>query len=411
MFVFSPRQSDTFQHLAQNAPQHHRKLMSVSFGAGVASGAQPHRIPVWFDRVLGFKELPYAATAAQLQEMASRRADAASGREVLCFTRADGVALQAGAFDVASVGELRVIARAAADRLFVGADGDSAPVPATVRNMTGEAKRLHTGRPGAVFQAASQFNCLEMTGPGVTPERGIACYQYDATQGPACAIACGAGTAQRNYCAFSEPSGVRRWAAGQTAARQINTVDDCEAWLATQGVPAPWTLRNGYMDSTPTALAAVTAALATAEAQEEFIRRLKIGVQYDTQVTNDAATFAPVELNQIVTQTYNSACSIGYSNCSGGSWEALAVAVLAATYEATFLVAVANNADRRRLGRAPQPVYLTLVGGGVFRNEPEWILCAIQRAAAATASYGVALEAFVVHYGEVGELFADAFGR
>ena len=31
----------------------------------------------------------------------------------------------------------------------------------------------------AVFQAASQFNALEMVGPGVSPRQGIACYSND----------------------------------------------------------------------------------------------------------------------------------------------------------------------------------------------------------------------------------------
>ena len=35
-----------------------------------------------------------------------------------------------------------------------------------------------------VFQAASQFNCLEMLGPSVSPREGIAIYATDPTQGP-----------------------------------------------------------------------------------------------------------------------------------------------------------------------------------------------------------------------------------
>ena len=50
-----------------------------------------------------------------------------------------------------------------------------------------------------VFQAASQFNCLEMIGPNVPPRAGIAIYANDPTQGPKCALACPAGTAFRNY--------------------------------------------------------------------------------------------------------------------------------------------------------------------------------------------------------------------
>ena len=52
---------------------------------------------------------------------------------------------------------------------------------------------------GAVFQVASQFNCLEMVGPGVSPSRGITGYVSDPTQGPACALACPAASVFRNY--------------------------------------------------------------------------------------------------------------------------------------------------------------------------------------------------------------------
>jgi hypothetical protein len=51
----------------------------------------------------------------------------------------------------------------------------------------------------ALFQVASQCNLLEMVGPNVTPEEGITGYYWDRTQGPACAIAAGAGTLFRNY--------------------------------------------------------------------------------------------------------------------------------------------------------------------------------------------------------------------
>jgi len=51
----------------------------------------------------------------------------------------------------------------------------------------------------ALFQAASQFNLLEMIVPHISPEQGVDRYENDFTQGPACAIACGAGTIYRNY--------------------------------------------------------------------------------------------------------------------------------------------------------------------------------------------------------------------
>ena len=46
----------------------------------------------------------------------------------------------------------------------------------------------------ALFQVASQFNLLEMINPNITPEMGIDRYEFDRTQGPICAMSCGAET-------------------------------------------------------------------------------------------------------------------------------------------------------------------------------------------------------------------------
>lgn len=67
-------------------------------------------------------------------------------------------------------------------------------VRADVRQLQPDSRQA-----GALFQVASQFNLLEMVGPAVSPEDGVTRYGLDATQGPACAIASGAGTTYRNY--------------------------------------------------------------------------------------------------------------------------------------------------------------------------------------------------------------------
>lgn len=65
-----------------------------------------------------------------------------------------------------------------------------------IQEVVGDVQKLHASEEnaGAMFQVASQFNLLEMISPSVTPEDGINIYSNDATQGPACAIAAGAGT-------------------------------------------------------------------------------------------------------------------------------------------------------------------------------------------------------------------------
>ena len=62
----------------------------------------------------------------------------------------------------------------------------------TFENIVGDVTELHLDQynDGAVFQVASQFNCLEMVGPDVTPEDGVTIYSEDETKGPKCATAC-----------------------------------------------------------------------------------------------------------------------------------------------------------------------------------------------------------------------------
>lgn len=111
--------------------------------------------------------------------------------------------------------------------------------------VRGDVREMHR-RPeyaGALFQVASQFNLLEMTGPNVTPEDGVTIYQYDRTQGPACAIAAGAATIYRNYFANIGDSD------GQTKKRQLDGLADLGATLSQvlgQPVSELWEMRNGY---------------------------------------------------------------------------------------------------------------------------------------------------------------------
>ena len=78
---------------------------------------------------------------------------------------------------------------------------------------------------GRCSQVASQFNALEMVGPGVAPEDGVTRYEHGRTQGPACAIAAGAATIYR----FFAPVGDQ---IGQSAANQIDGLADLGAELS-----------------------------------------------------------------------------------------------------------------------------------------------------------------------------------
>src|SRR3954451_3895298 len=111
----------------------------------------------WFTRITGFNESTYAATRAQLEVRGSALLSKANGRSY-------GI----GEFELASLDDLR--ARAAGG---TGAEGR-----ARGQIVTGGVRKMHQvpEHAGALFQVASQFNCLEMIGPGVTPEDGVTRY-------------------------------------------------------------------------------------------------------------------------------------------------------------------------------------------------------------------------------------------
>lgn len=246
--------------------------------------------------------------------------------------------------------------------------------PNRLTEIAGDAAALHAdpGNAGAVFQVASQFNLLEMVSPEVTPEAGIAGYVHDRTQGPACAMACAAGTIARCYL-VPVAGGI-----GQSATRQIDAARDLHAALGDN----VWEMRNGYAMPRPGGLARAAARIdaASHEEREALKGALRVGLQSDTQVTLPGAGHA-------VEQVYATALPVAYAGAPAADWEPLARLVLEAAYEATLRVAA----------RAGAPVFLTLLGGGAFGNPREWILGAVSTAMRALPEAG--LDARIVSHG------------
>lgn len=232
-------------------------------------------------------------------------------------------------------------------------------------NIAGDAVDLHANAPkNAVFMAASQFNCLEMISPGATPKDGITRYIYDPTQGPACAMACPAGTLYRNY--------LCQGAIGQVAGGQINTAWNIEQ-LVGNAEAGFWEMKNGYLlPKDPRAMQRLNAKIeATAGLDAEIVRQLAVGIQWDSQL---AAVLQKKGEKRRVCQVYCSAVPVSYSNTKDADWEKFARLVLTGAYEATVLVAalLAQHKQERI------PLFLTAIGGGAFGNKTEWIADSLQ---------------------------------
>lgn len=235
----------------------------------------------------------------------------------------------------------------------------------SVRETVANVQRLQTNaaHAGSLFQVASQFNLLEMASPSVTPEQGVGIYEHDHTQGPACAIAAGAGTIFRNY--FVLVNGKT----GQSASNQIDCLADIGAALGNTENRL-WEMKNGYALASHSGLVEIGRRLQAASEHElDGLRQLlRIGIQWNTQVTlNDC--------KHTVSQAYCSALPVAYSRHPAPLWAAFARLILEAAYEATLCAAILNAASQGN-----RRVFLTMLGGGAFGNETAWIIGAIQRA-------------------------------
>ncbi|MCL2715727.1 MAG: hypothetical protein FWD68_14375 [Alphaproteobacteria bacterium] len=321
----------------------------------------------WFTRITGFAETDYAETRSKLEVQGTT-----------LRSRVNGRAYAIGTFEMASLADLR--ARVAEG---IGAKGRT-----RVAILQGDVRRMHQlpEYAGALFQVASQFNALEMASPSLTPEDGVTRYQGDPTQGPACAIAAGAATIWRNYFA---PVGGQ---IGQTAARQLDGLADLGAELSERfdrPVSDLWNWWNGYALCSLEGLNLIEEYLRIIgrEGADALAGKLRIGIHRYVEVT-DAATPGP-----LVSQAFCSALPVAYGRVAPQHWAAFAQLVLDAAYEATLLEAVLNV----RRG-ASDIVLLTLLGGGAFGNDPEWIHTAIQRAM--TKVQGFDLDVRLVSYGQ-----------
>ena len=234
-----------------------------------------------------------------------------------------------------------------------------------VEEIVADVQELHSQEENsnALFQAASQFNLLEMVSPAITPEQGIDRYEFDYTQGPACAIACGAGTIYRNY--FAEVNGQ----IGQSANNQIDCLKLVGKELKSEELNL-WKMKNGYALINQNGLLTINKKIAEFNEleRENLKEKLKTGIQWNTEVTKS-------NTKHKVSQIYCSALPVAYSQIEPFYWEYFARVILEATYESTLLAGVLNMENNKS-----NKVFLTLVGGGAFGNEEYWILESMQKA-------------------------------
>lgn len=317
---------------------------------------------MWFENLMGFRE--------------------ESPEQVRSLIRADGERLTSlancksyvhGTLETPSLAELRK--RIALAKVECSGQLQVQEIVANVQDLHRDPQNAY-----ALFQVASQFNLLEMTSPDISPEDGVDRYELDRTQGPACAIAAGAGTIYRNY--FVKIEGQQ----GQTSQAQIDCSKDLGVALGNEN-NSLWDLRNGYLMPSFDGLNQIGNKLAKLDHTDKdyFRSQLRIGVQWNTEVTISSS-------RHLVSQAYCSAVPVTYSGLPRHLWTKLAKLILEAAYEATLATAVLN------LEATGNPkVFLTLLGGGAFGNSFEWIIDSMKYAL--NRFHEFPLRVFIVSYG------------
>ncbi|MDP3277134.1 MAG: hypothetical protein Q8Q09_18225 [Deltaproteobacteria bacterium] len=281
------------------------------------------------------------------------RAVSAAPRDTISFdpsghatVRAGGEEFSGGVFKVRSIASLReaVVARSDAPtnsvRLSVLEGQDAVTDIGALQAMA---------PTSTLFQAASQFNCLES--PGAYLAR-VTDYLSDPTQGPRASISAFPATLVRHYAAPDEAGG--RFV--QSAERQLDLL--ANALPSTLG-----RVESGYLQTKR-----IADLPGAARALEERFEQIAVGVHDEAQVVLGHAWDGGVDGEPRIAQVFTStlaAGGYGGGEAFGGALETMCRQLLRAAYLGTLLAAL--DLGKRR-------VVLTMIGGGVFAN-PHTLIC------------------------------------
>ncbi|KAL6057635.1 Macro domain-containing protein [Balamuthia mandrillaris] len=363
--------------------------MEASSSSSSSSGGDAMlRVNQWFEYLTGYHEPEWR----QLKEDAKseglfRRHPDDEGKGGLVSEDVDGPNLivknlktgkefKAGAFSTPSLEQLRSEVEALASSASRSA-GDRSPVEFHILTRKDSesyecvdvaALQALPENRFATFQVASNFNGVEAIADSIPPDSPSFTegYYMDRTQGPAASISAGAAAIARVHAAFwHEAKTVEEWA--QTSDRQVEFLEKLREHFPT---------RNGYVT-----LRGREPSFPAEESEEraDLLKLGRVGVHKNVQVTTGHRSAGLRLVNdpeQVVDQVFCAALNIGQGfsgaqNTRTADCASKCQFILDLAYEGTYLAAIRNR--RKRL-------FLTLIGGGVFGNRPEWIHRAILNA-------------------------------
>lgn len=298
---------------------------------------------MWFENLFGFQEESPQIVRENIEIFGNKLRSKKNGREI-----------HFGNLEIPTLGAL-------SQKINLNNFHDSIKINEVIDDV--EQLHLDSNNQDALFQVASQFNLLEMIHQGITPEMGISRYEYDKTQGPICAISCGGGTLFRNY--FANVNGQ----VGQTEHNQIDCLEILGEELENTQSNF-WKMKNGYALFNENGILAINQKLSTLNnhQKDKLKQKLKIGIQWNSEVVFS-------KNKHRVSQIYCSALPVSYNIIDYYYFEPFSRLILEATYEATLYAGILNMIKYNS-----NIVYLTLIGGGAFGNEENWILDSMKKA-------------------------------
>jgi hypothetical protein len=355
----------------------------------------------WFKNVFGFDE--NAANFATTHKDSFHVKKNPKPTESILMT-VKGTEIDIGVFRYRSVEELLKVASAnPSARSVFGVDSTRNNLKYYIMTSTSRAIHTNPSYHDSIFQVASQFNALEMVNSTTTPQEGITNYVHDKTQGPECAIMCPFGTLYRNYFCMPNASTSQQpedksvngnpqiGTDGKSSGNnQINTLTEL---MKVDGCFKELRFQNGYIFvNDKDQLESINTYLSNPVNFWNAVMKIKYVIQEDTPVVNVAVDGKIMDHK--VSQIYCSAYPVAYDPLKAPEkdYYLLSSMILHAVYYSTLAYAVSRiTPDEPR-----KKVFLTRVGGGVFKNEAYIIDTAIYNAVRHFIAYPI--DVYIVGY-------------
>lgn len=233
----------------------------------------------------------------------------------------------------------------------------------------------------ATIQVESQFNCLEMINPNMTPIMGITIYMNNSTQGSECSMATPAGLAYRNY--LYNRKGQKN--------KQINLLENFISKIKLEDEKINIYVRNGYLffDGVNDVIK-TNIVLKDKKFRNEISTLIASGSHTELGIFIDG-----IKYDHLINHVYCGGASIKCTDKINNYaiFDGISQTLLYEMYVHTLLISCINNHHNNT---PDAPCYLTQLGADNFMKH-EYISDVILKACDTIVHLGLSLNVIIVH--------------